>query len=195
MARSRKTTEGASTFTIREVTRATWPDMEALFESRGAPGYCWCMAWRQTAEEVRHTDRASRKRMMKSRVDAGTPVGLLAYDGDVPVAWCSVAPRETYRKGLVDPRPGDEAERIWSVVCFYAKRAYRGRGVFAQLLDRAAEVARAHGATLLEAYPVDPDSPSYRFGGFVPAYERRGFVEVGRAGSRRHVMRLRLDEG
>ena len=81
------------------------------------------------------------------------------------------------------------------MVCFYAKRAYRGRGVFAQLLDRAAEVARAHGATLLEAYPVDPDSPSYRFGGFVPAYERRGFVEVGRAGSRRHVMRLRLDEG
>ena len=50
--------------------------------------------------------------------------------------------------------------------------------------------ARAKGATVVEAYPVAPDSPSYRFMGFVPVFEAAGFREVGRAGIRGHVMRL-----
>ncbi|WP_199728828.1 hypothetical protein [Corallococcus sp. CA053C] len=44
----------------------------------------------------------------------------------------------------------------------------------------------------MEAYPVDADSPSYRFMGFVPVFTSAGFEVVGRAGSRRHVMRLPL---
>ena len=54
------------------------------------------------------------------------------------------------------------------------------------------EHARSHGAAILEAYPVDPDSPSYRFMGFVPVFEEAGFHKVGRAGIRRHVMQLRV---
>lgn len=67
-----------------------------------------------------------------------------------------------------------------------------------ELVDRltfheaAVTHAQVHGATVVEAYPVDEESPSYRFMGFVPLFEEYGFVEVGRAGSRRHVMRLRL---
>jgi hypothetical protein len=45
---------------------------------------------------------------------------------------------------------------------------------------------------MVEAYPVAPDAPSYRFMGFVPVFEEAGFAEVGRAGTRRHVMRLSL---
>jgi hypothetical protein len=45
---------------------------------------------------------------------------------------------------------------------------------------------------VLDAYPVDHKSPSYRFMGFVPAFERLGFETVGKAGSRRNVMRLEL---
>jgi len=48
------------------------------------------------------------------------------------------------------------------------------------------------GATVVEAYPVDPGSPSYRFMGFVDAFAEAGFQEVGTAGLRRHVMRLGL---
>ena len=43
------------------------------------------------------------------------------------------------------------------------------------MLRAAIDYARKRGATALEAYPVDPDSPSYRFMGFVPAFERLGF--------------------
>jgi hypothetical protein len=60
------------------------------------------------------------------------------------------------------------------------------------MLSAAIETARRHGATVVEAYPVDPDSPSYRFMGFVPLFRAAGFKSAGRAGTRRHVMRLNL---
>jgi hypothetical protein len=44
----------------------------------------------------------------------------------------------------------------------------------------------------LEAYPVDPESPSYRFMGYVETFRAAGYREVGRAGSRRHVYRKLL---
>ena len=34
------------TLRFREVTSATWPDFVHLFEGKGCPSYCWCMAWR-----------------------------------------------------------------------------------------------------------------------------------------------------
>jgi GNAT superfamily N-acetyltransferase len=150
------------------------------------------MVWRATPAEARHADGTSRKRAMKERVDAGAPVGLLGYLGGVPVAWCSIAPRCTYRAGLAGAQPDDAGESVWSVVCFFVERQHRGQGVFRELLDHARRHAIARGATILEAYPVDEESPSYRFGGFFPAFEKAGFVEIGRAGARRHVVRLRL---
>ena len=175
---------------FREVTPERWPDFERLFESRGAPGYCWCMAWRSTAAEAQHGDRASRKAAMRQRICGGTPVGLLAYDEqDAPVAWCSVAPRASYRRLVSD---GSSDEGVWSIACFFVVRPLRRAGVMRRLIAAAVRHARDHGARLLEAYPVDADSPSYRFMGFVPVFADAGFVEAGREGSRRHVMRLAL---
>jgi hypothetical protein len=64
---------------------------------------------------------------------------------------------------------------------------------YEQLLNEAVKVAGKRGARVVEAYPVDPDSPSYRFMGFVSKFERAGFVETGRAGKRRHIMHLMLE--
>ena len=68
------------------------------------------------------------------------------------------------------------------------------RGAGHQLIAAAIAHTRKKGATVLEAYPVDPDSPSYRFMGFVPAFAAAGFRSVGREGTRRHVMQLTLRE-
>jgi hypothetical protein len=46
----------------------------------------------------------------------------------------------------------------------------------------------------VEAYPVDPGAPSYRFMGYTTTFKAAGFREVVRAGTRRHVMRIRLAE-
>jgi GNAT superfamily N-acetyltransferase len=127
---------------------------------------------------------------MADRIERGVPVGLLAYLGDRPVAWVSIAPRDTYRP-LGGPK-AEPGEVIWSLGCMFTPRDLRGHGMGHHLIAAAADHARASGATILEAYPVDSDAPSYRFMGFVPAFERAGFVEIGMAGSRRHVMRLSL---
>ncbi len=175
--------------TFHPVDASRWADMVRLFEARGSPKSCWCMLWRATPEEARHTDGASRKAAMAARVAAGVPVGLLGYLDGEPVAWCSVAPRSTYRR-LV--RDGNPDAGVWSIACFFVVRRLRGQGVVRRVLQAAVDHARAAGAAIVEAYPVDPDSHSYRFMGFVPVFEEAGFVEVGRAGIRRHVMRLRL---
>jgi GNAT superfamily N-acetyltransferase len=71
-------------------------------------------------------------------------------------------------------------------------RRFRGHGITQRIIKAAVEHARSRGASIVEAYPVDPDSPSYRFMGFVPVFKKAGFCEVGRAGTRRHVMQLRV---
>jgi GNAT superfamily N-acetyltransferase len=177
--------ESADRFEVHELDVARWGDFERLFESRGAPKYCWCMAWRATPEE-RGVPGSERKPLMRARVEAGVPVGLLGYLDGEPSAWCSVAPRPTHRK--LEPGQNDDPT-IWSVTCFFVPRALRGQGLSRRLLEAALEHARRSGAKVVEAYPVDPDSPSYRFMGFRSLYEAAGFEEVGRAGERRRVVR------
>ena len=78
------------------------------------------------------------------------------------------------------------------MACFFLPRSLRGRGYSAEMLAGAIEYAKESGAEVIEAYPVDRDSPSYRFMGVVPLFESAGFQPVGRAGSRRYIMRLPL---
>lgn len=173
-----------------EVDPARWPDLVRLFEARGGPHYCWCLVWRESSAARAAMDRDARREAMAARVETGTPVGLLAYLDSDPVAWCSVGPRETFRPlGGIDHPP---AVTVWSVVCFYVQRQYRRQGISEVLLRAAIASARAHGANILEATPVDPDSPGYHFMGFRDLYLGAGFVEVGTAGTRRHVMELAL---
>jgi GNAT superfamily N-acetyltransferase len=175
---------------FRPVTAANRDAFERFFSAPGAPKHCWCMVWRRTAAEARLQAGAERRRMMLERIAAGTPVGLIAYAGEQPVGWVSIAPRQTHR-ALGGP-PAQPGEVIWSLVCFYVPRRLRGEGLVRKLIAGAVDHARANGATVVEAYPVAPDSPSFRFMGFVPVFAEAGFRDLGMTGTRRHVMRLQL---
>jgi GNAT superfamily N-acetyltransferase len=108
----------------------------------------------------------------------------LAYLDNEPIAWCSVAPRETHQR-----LGGDEKlENVWSITCFYIKKEFRKQGFTKLLIEQAIAFAKKNGAQYVEAYPVEPDSPSYRFMGFVKTFEKAGFHFVKMAGKRRHVM-------
>jgi GNAT superfamily N-acetyltransferase len=149
------------------------------------------MVWRASTVEAKHRDGASRRAQLAERVNTGVPIGLLGYWENRPIAWCSIAPRPTYRNlGGPEARP---TECIWSLACMFIKREFRGKNLTAQVIEAAVEHAKARGATIVEAYPVDRDSPSFRFMGFVDMFVDAGFNEVGRAGQRRRVMRLTLD--
>jgi GNAT superfamily N-acetyltransferase len=177
---------------FREVDHSNWDDFEQLFAARGGPKSCWCMVWRATTAEAKTTDGKSRKAAIHSRVRDGVPIGLLGYLAAEPVAWCSIAPRTTYRPLGGPDDFGDASNAVWSLACFFIRRDLRGQGVGDQMLAAAVAHARRKGGKVLEAYPVDPDSPSYRFMGFIGLFERAGFKAISRAGSRRHVMRLSL---
>ena len=113
---------------FHEVDRDRWRDLERLFESTGGPKYCWCMVWRGMPRGASRTDRQAKKAALAGRVREGVSVGILGYLDGEPVAWCSIAPRATYRelggKNDLAEEPGD----VWSLVCFFVVRRLRGRG-------------------------------------------------------------------
>ena len=177
---------------FHEVAGERWADLVRLFEGRGGPSHCWCMVWREAGPNRGSLTKVDRKALLHDRVTEGTPIGLLAYlDGD-PVAWCSVAPRDTYRERALGGPAAEAGEVVWSIVCFFAQRRLRGEGLGRALLHEAVRHATAEGATVIEAYPVASDSPSYRYMGFTSLFRAAGFEELGRAGTRRHVMRLKV---
>lgn len=173
----------------KPVTKARWADLERLFDAPGGPKYCWCMAWRAMANRGAATN-ADRKHALRSRVERRVPIGLVFYAEGEPVAWCSVAPRETFLPLRKDQSEDDRD--VWSIVCFFIRRDHRKLGLSARMLKTAVAYAKKRGARAVEAYPVDPDSPSYRFMGFLDLFTAQGFSPTGRAGTRRHIVRRDL---
>jgi len=124
---------------------------------------------------------------MKKLVTNGIPVGQIGYLQEEPVAWCLLAPFDTFR-GL--RKTEEPMRKVWSVTCFFVRREHRGQGLAKQLLAAAIRHARKRGAKLVEGYAVAPSSPSYRHMGFISMFKEAGFSDVGREGTRKHVMQL-----
>jgi len=137
---------------------------------------------------------AGNRRAMKRIVDASREPGLIAYVGDEPAGWCSVAPRDEYRH-LETSRilaPVDD-EEVWSVVCFFVDRKYRRKGVALALLRAAVEFAAERGARIVEGYPVEPKkkmvSDTFVYHGLASTFRAAGFTEVARRSETRPIMR------
>jgi GNAT superfamily N-acetyltransferase len=163
---------------VLPVTSKTWRDFEALFSARGAPHYCWCTPYRRRDAQAMSSDE--KRVAMLELVRSQTPIGVLAYDGDVPVGWCSVAPRETYVK-LERSRtmPRVSAAPTWTVLCFFVPRAHRRSGVTRALLAGALEFARANGAEVVEGYPHDTAGISATHRGSSHVFRALGFQRDG----------------
>jgi GNAT superfamily N-acetyltransferase len=136
------------------------------------------------------------RRELKALVDGGTVPGLIGYRAGKPIAWISFGPRVEFAKLAKSPvmKPVD-AKPVWSVVCFFISTEARGQGVSGTMLEHAAAFARKHGATLLEAYPVDKpvrDRDDSMWFGAKSLYDRAGFREVARRTPTRPVVRKAL---
>lgn len=178
--------------TTEPVTQMNWGALESLFEDRGGPHPCWCSVWRKPGTPKKPSSKQEKKASLKALVDQGQAVGLLAFQADVPVAWCSLAPRSAFTPGFA-PQSDDSIGECWAISCFFVRLSHRGQGLKAYLIQSAEAVAKAAGAKLLIATPVPKDSTSYRFTGFVPTFESAGFKVQGPAGTRRTVMSKPLD--
>lgn len=155
--------------------------------------------WRQTRAEFEAKKGELNKREFHSIVGAGQAPGLLAYVDGQPAGWCSVQPRDVFprldRSRLlkrVDDQP------VWSVVCFFVAKPYRRRGLTVALLRAAVRHAVAHGARVVEGYPVEPDEEGrpdpWVYTGLVSSFRKAGFVEAARRSPTRPVMRYVVEE-
>ena len=117
---------------------------------------------------------------------------ILALLGDLPVGWCSFGPATSFprlknSRALARPR----SDGVWSVICFYIPSKYRRLGLATRLLGAARERAFALGASEVEGFPVDPQSPeipvpaAFAWTGVTAMFDAAGFrpvlVPIGRA--------------
>ncbi|MEW5995283.1 MAG: GNAT family N-acetyltransferase, partial [Candidatus Zixiibacteriota bacterium] len=138
-------------------------------------------------------------RAMKKIVNSGAVPGILAYDGNEPVGWCSVGPREGFPvldRSRVLKRIDDAP--VWSVVCLFIAKPYRKTGLSTKILKAAINYAKKNGGQIIEGYPFDltgkksPLPDAFVWTGLASAYRRAGFVEVERRSPTRPIMRRHL---
>ena len=171
---------------VLPLTPARFADLPALFEEGGDPRSCWCTHFRSRGRDWSNSTAAGNRAELKALARRDLAPGLVAYRDDRAVGWVSLAPREGYERLATSKilAPLDDVP-VWSIVCFVVSRRSRRQGVAATLLDAAIEYARSHGATTLEAYPVEvpkgeriPAANAYH--GTLTMFERAGFTVVER---------------
>jgi GNAT superfamily N-acetyltransferase len=184
---------------IMPASAERWAALEALFGPQGASAGCWCTFWRLKRADFNALDDEGRKAVLRELTLSNRVPGVLAYVDGKAVGWCSIGPREDFAAlegSRVFKRTDDQP--VWSIVCFYVAKGYRRQGMMAALLRGAVEYARSQGATIIEGYPNDLESPKLAgkklsgdggYMGIASAFREAGFVEVGRASETKLIMR------
>ncbi|MCP4704125.1 MAG: GNAT family N-acetyltransferase, partial [candidate division Zixibacteria bacterium] len=188
---TRKTLKGLKFY---PVTKNRWDDFEKLFGQRGACGGCWCMWWRLVRNEYDNQKGAGNKKAMRHIIESGDIPGILAYHNNLPIAWCSLAPRENYpalERSRILKRIDDLP--VWSLVCFFIAKDYRHMGLSVRLLKEAKIYCKSRGGKILEGYPTEPRKDSmpdaFAWTGLASAFRKAGFKEVARRSKTRPIMR------
>lgn len=172
---------------IEPLTLDRIADLATLFDQGGDPKWCWCAYFRVRGRDWTNSTAAENRTVLRTavRVQEHAP-GLIAYDEGAAVGWVSLGLREDYERLAFSKvmAPLDDTP-VWSIVCFVVGRKSRGQGIAGDLLSAAIDYARDHGATTLEAYPVDvpegdriPSANAYH--GTLGMFERAGFQVVER---------------
>jgi GNAT superfamily N-acetyltransferase len=134
---------------------AVFDDVRALVgPKRDDASVCWCLSYR-IPSKVNNAMRGQERGAFVAKLLAEGPLGVLAYDDDVPVGWAAVAPRAdtTFARNRKIPHVDDLP--VWSVWCIRVRPGHRGKGISHALIRGAVDFARAGGAPALEAYPLD----------------------------------------
>ncbi len=185
---------------IHPLTPDRLGDFVTLFGPSGACYGCWCQYFRLSPAEHRASDPASRRALMEDRIRRGPPPGLILYLGDQPTGWMQIGPRADVPqwnnpRRATTPLPDAPADDpgVWAISCFFVRGKARGQGLAHALVVAGIGFARAGGARLIEAAPIDRAKHSKSVGLFVGAttvFARAGFAEVARQKPGRPLMRL-----
>ena len=186
---------------IRELKKDDWPNLEILFGERGACGGCWCMYWRipHGGKMWQAAVGKPNRTAMKKLVSGGRAHGILAFDSDQPVGWCSFGKRLDFpRTETVKAFRRDDIDNVWSINCFYLDRHYRNRGVAHLLAEKAVAAIKRRKGQIIEAYPVTLTKDgaklpaAFSYTGPEIVFQKLGFTEIQRLAPSRPLYRLNL---
>lgn len=185
---------------VLPVTAERWDHLAELFGPSGAYSGCWCMWWRLKGSEFSANGNPGNQAAMYAVVARNEIPGLLAYLDERPIGWISLGPRERFgrleRSPLFKPVDG---QPVWSIVCFFIHREFRGQGVARGLIAAAVDYARTQGAKAIEAYPVHTDGQkkdsASLFTGTEQIFRDAGFIELARRKETRPILRKTLNPG
>jgi GNAT superfamily N-acetyltransferase len=159
-----------------------WPAIAELFAAGGDPKWCWCQFWRKPGSNWSNTSADDNREALRARVGADVAPGLVALVDGAALGWVGLGPREGFGRLLRSRTiPMVEGDEVWSINCFVVARTSRGRGIADALLQAAADYAAAHGARIVEGYPVEtegriPSGSAYT--GTRGMFERAGFSQA-----------------
>ncbi|MFD6448642.1 GNAT family N-acetyltransferase [Promicromonospora sp. NPDC060204] len=171
-------------------TADRFDDVARVLNPSGREQACWCMHWRAPAKE----DVTTRGARLRALTEEEPAPGMLAYlagadagdgEGDGEVAgWLGFsvrsAARSLQRSRVLPVGEPETWATTWVFMCVTVRAGFRRQGVAQALLDAGVDYAAAHGATALDAFPVEPEDGrrvpvSAAFVGTVAMFERAGF--------------------
>lgn len=177
-------------------------DFQAVMGPSGACYGCWCTYFLLRPKARAASTPDERRDLILSRIDAGPPPGLLLWVEGAPVGWMQIGPRTMVpewnnpnRSSTPLPDAPADDPGVWAITCFFIRSKARGLGLSHALVKAGIEHARAMGARLLEASPMDHAKQSKSIGLFVGStsvFEKAGFETVARHKPNRPLMRLTL---
>jgi len=181
---------------------APWDDLQAILT--GAAKRCQCQRQRLGDHDWWHMPESERAAILRAETHCDDPratetIGIVAYDGEEPVAWCAVDRRGVYGRLRGSPVPWQGRDEdpddpsVWAIACLVVRKGHRGQGLTYPLVAAAAEYARDRGATAVEGYPMLTAGRKVIWDelsvGPVGPFLAAGFREVSHPTTRRLVMR------
>jgi len=144
-------------FEVHAVTPDRFDDFADVVNPNRRANHCWCLSHRLPTKQIEELGRGDREHAMRCLTERSNPPGVVGYEDDVPVGWCSICPREEIPRltGSKLIRPVDDVA-VWSIICVVVRGGHRRRGITGPLLEGAVDYARSRGAPAVEAHPVDP---------------------------------------
>jgi GNAT superfamily N-acetyltransferase len=177
--------------TIEPATADRFDDAQHALSGGGDGHGCQFQWWMITNAEWQKTSQEQREGLLRDEMDAGPPPALIAYVDGEAAGWVRVGPRtaqvrigRTRNFAATSEQPWDD-DAVWSVSCFVVRKEHRGQGLNTRLLEAAIDYARASGARVIEAYPLDPQAGKKipvndLYHGVLSTFEDAGFREVAR---------------
>ncbi|MFC4014207.1 GNAT family N-acetyltransferase [Nonomuraea purpurea] len=156
------------------------------------------MHWRLSIAEWMEGKGEGNKQAMRRLAQREPVPGVVVYDNDTPVAWCSLGPRSSFPRLERSPLLANlDDGPVCAITCILVQRKHRGSGLLSPILEAVCAYAASAGYTTAEGYPVEPRAGK-RAGadtamtGIASAFLDAGFSEVARPRGDRPIMRRAL---